>query len=80
MLLSLAFREPDYDKFLTQVTRRQFANWMALMQIQPFGDLRGDIQAAIVARAMAGGTLQDHMPLLEDDGESIEAIQAMYEE
>jgi hypothetical protein len=66
MMISLAFGEPDYENFQNRVTRRQYLEWVALYQIQPFGVIRGDYQAATVARAIAGGKLTDHMPLIED--------------
>lgn len=82
MLLALEFGRADVDDFLDTITRRQYREWLAYYSIQPFGDQRRDLRAAIVARSMAGGELTSHMPFLEEDtGESnVASIAALYEQ
>ena len=79
MLLALHFRQPNVDAFLNSISREQFKEWAAYYCLQPFGDLRGDLQAAKVAQAMAGGTLQDHMLFIEEEHGDMAAIAALYQ-
>ena len=39
----------------------EFNEWIAFDRVDPIGGYRGDLQAAIVARAMAGGEIKDHI-------------------
>ena len=81
MLLALEFGRADVDDFLDTITRRQYREWLAYYAIQPFGDQRRDLRAAVVARSMAGGELTNFMPFLEEDMNTsgVAAIAALYE-
>ena len=55
----------------------EFNEWIAFDRVDPIGGYRGDLQAAIVARAMAGGEIKDHIlvdpfPMTEEQKEQQE--------
>lgn len=55
----------------------EFNEWIAFDRVDPIGGYRGDLQAAIIARAMAGGDLKDHIvidpfPMTEEQKEQAE--------
>ena len=43
------------------MTAREFAEWQIYDSIDPIGGYRGDLRAALIATAMAGGKLSDYM-------------------
>lgn len=51
--MALALGVPDVDALLAQLTSRQLAEWMAFGQLEPFGEVRADLRAAIVASTIA---------------------------
>ena len=40
------------DHLMGQLSSREFDEWMAYYGLEPFGELRGDLQAGIVASTM----------------------------
>lgn len=48
MTLGCSVREAQ-----ARISSREFGEWMALYRVEPWGDLRGDVQAAVVASTMA---------------------------
>lgn len=44
-----------------RMSAREFDMWKAYDSIDPIGGYRGDLQAAIIARSMAGGSIKDHI-------------------
>ena len=40
-----------------RMSSRELSEWMAFYRIEPFGDVRGDVQAAVIAQS----TLAPHM-------------------
>ena len=44
------------------VTSAEFSEWMAYDQLDPFGNVRGDMQAGIIAAQVGGGKPSDYMP------------------
>jgi hypothetical protein len=52
----------DPDELLAELPAATFLEWQAAYRLQPFGPWRDGLNAAIVARAMVGGKLRDHMP------------------
>ena len=55
----------------------EFNEWIAFDRVDAIGGYRGDLQAAIVARAMAGGEIKDHIlvdpfPMTEEQKEQQE--------
>jgi hypothetical protein len=51
--LALAWGVPDPDQLLAGMTSAQLAGWMAFAELEPFGPLREDERAAVVACAVA---------------------------
>ena len=51
MCLALGFATPAEAQ--ARINSREFAEWMAYYQIEPFGQDRGDASAAIVAHTIA---------------------------
>jgi hypothetical protein len=51
--LCLALGELHPDLLLERLTSKQFGEWVAFYSIDPFGDQRGDLQAAIVAATVS---------------------------
>jgi hypothetical protein len=45
--------EPDVDGMLRRLSARQFRRWMLYEQVEPFGQLREDYRAAMVASHVA---------------------------
>lgn len=43
------------------MTAREFAEWQIYDSIDPIGGYRGDLRAALIATAMAGGKISDYM-------------------
>jgi hypothetical protein len=48
--LALGYKHPDF--LLSQLSSRQIAEWLAYNSIEPIGEMRGDLQAGIVASAV----------------------------
>lgn len=42
-----------HEELLDSMSGRELAEWMAFYQVEPFGDVRGDLQAGIVASTLA---------------------------
>ena len=62
------------------MTAREFAEWQAYDRLDPIGGYRGDIQAAVVACAMAGGKPSDYLiidpnPMTDEEREAYELEQ-----
>jgi hypothetical protein len=70
------------------MSSREFAEWAAYYQVEPFGEARADLRAAIVAKTMADlwrgegepVPIENFLPLLqeppdEEDEEQVEAYQ-----
>lgn len=51
--LALAWGVPDPDQLLAGMTSAQLAGWMAFAELEPFGPLREDERAAVVACAVS---------------------------
>jgi hypothetical protein len=51
--LAMRFEEPDVAAFCRRVPFPQMVHWLALNQVDPWTEDRGDIQAAIVAATIA---------------------------
>lgn len=45
--------EPQVDALLARLSARDFHEWMAFYQIDPWGDQRGDVQAGVIASTLA---------------------------
>ena len=59
------------------LTAREFAEWQAYDRLDPIGGYRGDLRAALIATAMAGGKLSDYMiidpnPMTDDERQAFE--------
>lgn len=62
---------------LRSLTVRQLRDWERFNAVEPIGDVRGDVQAAVIAQAAVAPyvkkgkapTLQDFMPFAEKDEE-----------
>ncbi len=52
----MAVGEVDVDALLARLTSWQISEWMAFYAIEPFGEQRADLRAAIVAMVMANAT------------------------
>lgn len=55
----------------------EFNEWLAYDRVDPIGGYRGDLQAAVIARSMAGGDLKDHIvidpsPMTDEQKEQAE--------
>ena len=77
-------------ELLARIDSRELSEWMAFYSLEPFGDIRGDLQAGIVASTIANAnsgkgsrTFQpaDFMPLMEkpeqDEDDMITIMTAM---
>jgi len=71
--LALALGVPVRE-LLLRLGSDELTEWMAFYQLEPFGDFRGDMRAAIVASTFANAnrsreskpfTLEDFMPFVE---------------
>lgn len=65
MRIALAFRRPDVDQFLSEMTARQFEEWLEFWRWEPFGMewLQTAQQCAVTAQAAGSKlTAQDYMP------------------
>lgn len=51
--LALALGIPDVDGMLARMSARQFAEWEAYYAQEPWGELRADLRAGIVASTLA---------------------------
>jgi len=51
--LALALGQPNPDVMLAQMPWRVFVEWMQYAQVEPFGEERADVRAAIVATTVA---------------------------
>jgi hypothetical protein len=61
-----------------EITEREFLEWMAFYQLEPFGEERADVRAGIIASVIANVnrrkgappfTAKDFMPFLAAEGE-----------
>ena len=62
------------------MTAHEFAQWRAYARLDPIGGYRGDIQAAVIACAMAGGKPSDYLiidpnPMTDEEREAYELEQ-----
>lgn len=66
------------DRMLSEITSRQFAEWMAYSQLEPWGEERDDLRMGIVASTIANSNRgkgqkpykpQDFMPSFEQETE-----------
>mgnify|MGYP003645784528 FL=1 len=77
-------------ELLARIDSHELSEWMAFYSLDPFGDVRGDLQAGIVASTIANAnsgkgsrTFQpaDFMPLMEkpeqDEDDMISIMTAM---
>lgn len=51
--LCLELGYPHPDVLLSQITSRQFGEWMAYYNVEPFGDNRADLRSGILASVFA---------------------------
>lgn len=74
--LALAVGRADVDGLLAELSSPQIAEWMAYFAIEPFGERRADLRAAIIAATIANAQRakdsrpfkpQDFMPDFEAD-------------
>lgn len=42
-----------HEALLDSMSGRELAEWMAYYQVEPFGDVRGDLQAAMITAMIA---------------------------
>lgn len=69
------------------MSSRELSEWMAFAQTEPFGDLRGDLQAAIVASTVANANRtkrkaykpSDFMPQFERRQKAPEEMRTIFE-
>lgn len=80
MRLALAFGRPDVDQFLSEMTARQFEEWLEFWRWEPFGMewMRSAQQCAVIAQAAGSKmTAQDFLPCLpptpEQTGDQMQA-------
>lgn len=52
MLLAKTFLRADVDRFLDELTPEQFDEWLALYQLDPWGEQRADLRIANLALAV----------------------------
>lgn len=50
MTLALMLGRADVDAMLSEMTARQYEEWRAFYQIEPFGPWRDSVNAAVVAQ------------------------------
>ena len=73
------------DRMLSEITSRQFAEWLAYSRLEPWGEDRDDLRTGIVASVIANSNRgkgkkpykpQDFMPDFEpeDEAAAIERI------
>jgi hypothetical protein len=72
--LALALGEPNPDAMLARMPNRVFKEWVAFAEVEPFGEERADMRAAIVAATIANVNrkkgkapykVRDFMPVFE---------------
>jgi hypothetical protein len=74
LALALGFPHPEVMK--RRLTARQLRDWEVFNSVEPIGDVRGDVQAAIIAQATVSPyrkkghkppALKDFMPFYHED-------------
>jgi hypothetical protein len=75
-------------ELLARIDSRELAEWMVYYGLDPFGDVRGDLQAGIVASTIANAnkgkngrafTPADFMPLIKKPDQSENDMQTQME-
>ena len=51
--LAIALGSPHPDYILSQISSRQFSEWIAYQNIEPFGEWRADLRSGIIASTIA---------------------------
>lgn len=54
--MAVHFRKLNVDKMLRKMTAKRFLEWEHYSRIEPFGEQRGDYQAASIATVIANST------------------------
>jgi hypothetical protein len=69
------------EELLLRISSRELSEWMAYYRLEPFGQVRGDLQAGIVASVMANAwgekrakSLRPTDFVLQMDEESLEEV------
>lgn len=82
LALALGYIHPD--AMLRHLTSRQFNEWQAFYQIDPFGEQRGDLQMGILASVFSNrmrgknetaAKPSDFMPFLHEQEQTAEDMQ-----
>lgn len=70
-------------RLLAEFDSHELGEWMAFYKLEPWGEERADIRAAIVARTVASQwakevpDLEDFMPFLERDPQSLDDMKSV---